>query len=163
MGSAFAIGFAGPSVLLSYAIGALITLLLMGCLAEMTVAHATRLVRRLRRALRRPAGRVPGALRLLGGHRPGGGHRGHGGGHVHKYWFAGIPEWVWIISFSTLLIGLNASSVKAFGNFEYCFSTLKIAAIVAFILLGATWCSAPPTRPTACTTTAPTAASSRTA
>lgn len=54
-----------------------------------------------------------------------------------KYWFAGIPEWVWIISFSTLLIGLNASSVKAFGNFEYCFSTLKIAAIVAFILLGA--------------------------
>ncbi len=31
MGSAFAIGFAGPSVLLSYAIGALITLLLMGC------------------------------------------------------------------------------------------------------------------------------------
>lgn len=41
MGSAFAIGFAGPSVLLSYAIGALITLLLMGCLAEMTVAHAT--------------------------------------------------------------------------------------------------------------------------
>lgn len=41
MGSAYAIGYAGPSVLLSYAIGALITLLLMGCLAEMTVAHST--------------------------------------------------------------------------------------------------------------------------
>ncbi len=39
MGSAYAIGYAGPSVLLSYAIGALITLILMGCLAEMTVAH----------------------------------------------------------------------------------------------------------------------------
>lgn len=37
MGSAFAIGFAGPSVLISYAIGAFIGLLLMGCLAEMTV------------------------------------------------------------------------------------------------------------------------------
>ena len=41
MGSAFAIGVAGPSVLISYAIGALIGLLLMGCLAEMTVAHPT--------------------------------------------------------------------------------------------------------------------------
>ena len=41
LGSKFAIGFAGPSVVLSYAIGGLITLLLMGRLAEMTVAHAT--------------------------------------------------------------------------------------------------------------------------
>ena len=41
LGSGFAIGFAGPAVVLSYLIGALITLLLMGCLAEMTVAHPT--------------------------------------------------------------------------------------------------------------------------
>ena len=41
LGSAFAIGLAGPAVLVSYAIGALIALLLMGCLAEMTVAHPT--------------------------------------------------------------------------------------------------------------------------
>src|ERR1700720_1399241 len=41
LGSSFAIGFAGPSVIVSYSIGALIALLLMGCLAEMTVAHPT--------------------------------------------------------------------------------------------------------------------------
>src|ERR1700761_9481744 len=41
LGSGFAIGFAGPAVLVSYLIGAFITLLLMGCLAEMTVAHPT--------------------------------------------------------------------------------------------------------------------------
>ena len=41
MGSSFAIGFAGPGVLISYSIGAFIALLLMGCLAEMTVAHPT--------------------------------------------------------------------------------------------------------------------------
>ncbi|MCO3557292.1 amino acid permease [Pseudomonas aeruginosa] len=138
MGSAFAIGFAGPSVLLSYAIGALITLLLMGCLAEMTVAHAT-----------------PGSFGAFAEHYVGPlagflvryaywaaivlavGTEVTAVAMYMKYWFAGIPEWVWIISFSTLLIGLNASSMKAFGNFEYCFSTLKIAAIVAFILLGA--------------------------
>src|SRR5579864_533507 len=41
LGSGFAISLAGPAVLLSYLLGALIALLLMGCLAEMTVAHPT--------------------------------------------------------------------------------------------------------------------------
>src|ERR1700726_1386606 len=41
LGSGFAISLAGPGVLVSYVIGALIALLLMGCLAEMTVAHPT--------------------------------------------------------------------------------------------------------------------------
>ena len=41
LGSGFATSLAGPAVLLSYTIGALISLLLMGCLAEMTVAHPT--------------------------------------------------------------------------------------------------------------------------
>src|SRR5260221_13639818 len=41
LGSGFAISLAGPGGLVSYAIGALIALLLMGCLAEMTVAHPT--------------------------------------------------------------------------------------------------------------------------
>src|SRR5215469_18166477 len=41
LGSGLAISLAGPAVLLSYLIGALIALLLMGCLAEMTVAHPT--------------------------------------------------------------------------------------------------------------------------
>ena len=39
LGSGFAISLAGPSVLLSYAVGAILALLLMGCLAEMTIAH----------------------------------------------------------------------------------------------------------------------------
>jgi AAT family amino acid transporter len=41
LGSSFAIDFAGSSVIISYAIGTLVALLLMGCLAEMTVAHPT--------------------------------------------------------------------------------------------------------------------------
>src|SRR3989440_9359925 len=41
LGSGFAISLAGPGVLVSYAIGAVIALLLMGCLAEMSVAHPT--------------------------------------------------------------------------------------------------------------------------
>ena len=41
LGSGVAISLAGPAVLLTYLIGAVIALLLMGCLAEMTVAHPT--------------------------------------------------------------------------------------------------------------------------
>lgn len=41
LGSGFAISTAGPAVLISYLIGALIAFLLMGCLAEMTLVHPT--------------------------------------------------------------------------------------------------------------------------
>ena len=39
LGIGFAINLAGPAVILSYLLGAGITLLLVGCLAEMAVAH----------------------------------------------------------------------------------------------------------------------------
>src|SRR5260370_34166478 len=39
-------------------------------------------------------------------------------------------------SFSAVLIGVNALNVRVFGSVEYAFSTLKVTAIVVFILLG---------------------------
>lgn len=41
LGSKFAIGLAGPSVIISYIIGGVVALLIMGCLAEMTTAQPT--------------------------------------------------------------------------------------------------------------------------
>ncbi|MFC4704790.1 MULTISPECIES: amino acid permease [Paraburkholderia] len=138
LGSGFAIGFAGPSVLVSYAIGALIALLLMGCLAEMTVAHPTsgsfgayaeHYIGPLAGFLVRYAywssivfavGTEVTAIAVY-----------------MKYWFPAIPGWYWIVGFSAALIGVNVVSVKVFGVVEYVFSMLKIAAIVAFIVLGA--------------------------
>ncbi|WP_240987335.1 amino acid permease [Erwinia piriflorinigrans] len=136
MGSAYAIGYAGPGVLVSYAIGALITLLLMGCLAEMTVAHSTSgsfgafaefYISPLAGFLVRYA---YWAAMVLGV-----GTEVTAIAIYMKYWFANVAEWVWIVSFSSVLILLNAISVKTFGRFEYWFSTIKIAAIVGFILL----------------------------
>jgi L-asparagine transporter-like permease len=54
-----------------------------------------------------------------------------------QFWFDGVPAWIWIVVFPALLIGVNAWSVKAFGSVEYWFSSVKVAAIVGFILLGA--------------------------
>jgi amino acid transporter, AAT family len=138
LGSGFAIGFAGPSVLVSYGIGALIALLLMGCLAEMTVAHPTSgsfgayaehyvspwagfLVRYAYWAsIVFAVGTEVTAIAVY-----------------MKYWFPAVPGWYWIVGFSAALIGINLVSVKVFGAVEYVFSMLKIAAIVAFIALGA--------------------------
>jgi L-asparagine transporter-like permease len=136
LGSGFAIATAGPSVLLSYVIGALIALLLMGCLAEMTVTHPTTgsfgtyaeyYVSPLAGFMVRYAywtcivlavGTEVTAIALY-----------------MKFWFPGPPGWLWIAVFSGALITVNALSVSTFGTVEYWFSLLKISAIVAFILL----------------------------
>ena len=138
LGSGTAITFAGPSVLLSYAIGALIALLLMGCLAEMTVAHPTSgsfgawaefyvspsagfLVRYAYwSSIVFAVGTEVTAIAVY-----------------MRYWYPHVAGWIWILAFSAVLIGINAVHVKLFGAVEYSFSTLKIVAILAFILLGA--------------------------
>ncbi|OCA84044.1 amino acid permease [Bacillus sp. FJAT-27225] len=138
LGSGFAIGQAGPSVIISYAIGAFIALLLMGCLAEMTVAHPT-----------------SGSFGAYAEHyiNPWAGYLvrysywacivAAVGVEVTavavymSYWFPSIPGTVWILIFSAILIYVNATSVNLFGSVEYWFSMIKIVAIVAFILIGA--------------------------
>jgi len=138
LGSKFAIGLAGPSVILSYAISGFITLLLMGCLAEMTIAH--------------PTSGSFGAyaehyISPLAGYLVrwaywtcivmGVGTEVTAIADYMQFWFTTVPPWIWIVLFSGVLVGVNAWSVKTFGTVEYWFSTIKILAIVVFILLGA--------------------------
>lgn len=136
MGSKFAISFAGPGVILSYAIGGLIAFALMACLAEMTVQHPT-----------------SGSFGAYAEH-----YMGPLAGFLVRYsywacivlavgteitavadymkmWFPHVASWIWIVFFSGTLLAVNAYSVKAFGLVEYWFSTIKIFAIVVFILL----------------------------
>jgi amino acid transporter, AAT family len=145
LGSAFAIGFAGPSVLVSYAIGGVVSLLLMGCLAEMSVGHplsgafgayAEFYIGPLAGFLVRYAywscvvlavGTEVSAIAVY-----------------MQYWFPDVPGWYWIIGFSAGLIAINAMSVNAFGAVEYVFSMFKLAAIAAFLLLGAYFVSTQP-------------------
>ena len=137
LGSKFAIGFAGPSVILSYAIGGLITLLLMGCLAEMTVAHPTtgsfgayaeHYLSPLAGFLVRYAYWSAVVLAV--------GTEVTAVAEYMRFWLPDIPSWIWVVLFSGALIGVNAMSVKAFGTVEYWFSAIKIFAIVGFIVLG---------------------------
>jgi AAT family amino acid transporter len=53
------------------------------------------------------------------------------------HWFPSVPGEVWVILFSALLVLVNLRSVSSFGRFEFWFSMIKLATIVAFIVAGA--------------------------
>lgn len=137
LGSGFAIGFAGPAVLLSYLIGALITLLLMGCMAEMTVAHpisgsfgawAEFYLSPLAGFLVRYA-YWAGVVFALGTEIT-------AVAVYMRFWFPAVPGWCWIGGFTAMLVLVNAFNVRLFGAVEYVFSAIKISAILAFLALG---------------------------
>lgn len=136
LGSGLAIGTAGPSVIISYAIGAIIALLLMGCLAEMTVAHPTSgsFGAYAERYINPWAGftvRYSYWFCLICAV----GTEVTAVAIYMKYWFPTVPGFVWILLFSAVLIFVNATSVNLFGRVEYWFSFIKIVAIVGFIIL----------------------------
>ncbi|WP_050616443.1 amino acid permease [Bacillus testis] len=138
LGSGLAISTAGPGVLVSYAVGAFIILLLMGCLAEMTVAHpssgafgliAEKYIHPLAGYLVRYSYWIANVLAV--------GVEVSAIAVYMKYWFPTTPGIVWILLFGAVLIYVNATSVNTFATFEYWFSMIKISAILGFILLGA--------------------------
>lgn len=53
------------------------------------------------------------------------------------FWFPAVPALVWVIAFSLLLFLINLRSVGNYGRFEYWFAMIKVATIAAFILIGA--------------------------
>jgi AAT family amino acid transporter len=138
LGSSLAVHTAGPGVILSYIVGAVITLLLMGALSEMAVAHPTAgsfgvyaeiylnpwagfTVRYTYWAAQCIAiGGEATAIAIY-----------------CQWWFPNTPKWLWIFAFACALIYINARSVGSFGSFEYWFAMIKVVAIVLFIVFGA--------------------------
>ncbi len=52
-------------------------------------------------------------------------------------WFPGVPGYVWIVVFATVLLFLNLRSVGSYGRVEFWLAMIKVATIVAFIVIGA--------------------------
>lgn len=138
LGSSLAVHTAGPAVIVSYGIGALIALLLMGALSEMAVAHPT-------------AGSF-GVYAELYLNRWSGfvvrytywacqciaiGGEATAVAIYCRWWLPQVPPWLCIVVFSLLLVVVNATEVGNFGSFEYWFAMIKVVAISAFILFGA--------------------------
>jgi AAT family amino acid transporter len=137
LGSSLAVRIAGPGVIVSYLIGAVIALLFMGALSEMAVAHPT-------------AGSF-GVYAELYLHPWAGftvrytywaaqciaiGGEATAIAIYCQWWFPGTAKWMWVLGFAAALLYINARSVGNFGSFEYWFAMIKVVAIVLFIGFG---------------------------
>lgn len=138
LGSGLAVKLAGPGVILSYAFGAVIALLLMWALAEMAVAHpvagsfgvyAEMYVHPWAGFTMRYSYWLAQAVAI--------GSQVVAAAIYCKFWFPNVPAILWIAGFSAALIYVNARSVGSFGEFEYWFAMIKVVTIVVFLVLGA--------------------------
>ncbi len=138
LGSALAVRTAGPGVILSYLFASGIALLLMYCLSEMAVAHPTAGSFGVYADLYvSPWAGFVVRYTYWAAQSIAAGGEAVAAAIYTQWWFPHTPTWAWVIFYSALLIYVNARSVGAFGSFEYWFSTIKVSAIVVFILLGA--------------------------
>jgi L-asparagine transporter-like permease len=138
LGSAAALEIAGPAVILSFALAACINLTVTMALGELASTH--------------PAAGSFGVYGDL--------YLNQWAGFIARagywaaisisigaelvasatylaYWFPSVPSLVWVVIFSVLLLVVNLRSVGNYGRFEYWFAMIKVATILAFILLGA--------------------------
>ena len=137
LGSGFAIGLAGPGVLLSYAIGSVVALLLMGSLAEMSAAnpHAGAASYFSETYLSPLAGYLVRYSYWAGVTFAVGAEVSAIATYM-TFWTTAVPGYVWVVLFAGALVTLNALRVETFGAVEYVLSFVKVGAIVLFLLLG---------------------------
>src|SRR6201997_5581252 len=137
LGSSVTIRLAGPAVILSYLLGAGIALIMSYALAEMAVVHpvAGAFGIYAERYLNPWAGfsvrATYGVAQIIAI-----GAEVTAAGIYISFWFPNVPQWIWVVLFSAGLVALNSMKVNRLGEFEYWFATIKVAAIVAFIIVG---------------------------
>ncbi|MGV2917870.1 amino acid permease [Streptomyces alfalfae] len=137
VGSGAGIAVAGPGIVVSYLIAGALAMCVMRMLGEMSAAmpasgsfsvHAER-------ALGRWAGFSVGWLYwfllvvVLA-------VEATGAAQIANGWAPAVPQWAWVLVFMVVFTVANLASVKNFGEFEFWFATLKVCAIVAFLVLG---------------------------
>jgi L-asparagine transporter-like permease len=137
MGSGVAIGYAGPAVILSYAIAAISAAAMVFSLSEMAVMHPTAgsFGTYAEIYLNPWAGMVARYSYWMAQVIAVGGEAVAAGVYM-TFWFPGTPVWLWSLSFAIVLLYFNTRSVSNFGSIEYWFALIKVIAIVIFIVLG---------------------------
>ena len=138
VGSGVVVANTGPASIISFSITGILVILVMRMLGEMAVA--------------RPA--VGGfyeysrlALGNLGGFTTGWMYWYYqcivvaieivAGALLLQYWLPGVPLWVFGLALMVIFTLTNLPSVRSYGEFEFWFASIKVAAIVVFLFLGA--------------------------
>jgi len=137
LGSSVTIRLAGPAVIVSYLLGAGIALIMSYAITEMAVVQpvAGAFGVYAERYLNPWAGfsvrATYGVAQIIAI-----GAEVTAAGIYISFWFPHVPQWIWVVLVSAALVALNAMQVNRLGEFEYWFAMIKVAAIVAFILVG---------------------------
>ncbi len=126
MGSGIAIGYAGPAVILSYALAGVVALVMVFSLSEMAVVHPTAgsFGTYAETYLNPWAGFVVRYTYWISQVIAIGGEAVAAGLYM-TFWFPDVPVWMWSLGFSLILLYFNSRSVNNFGTIEFWFSTIK--------------------------------------
>lgn len=137
LGSTVTINLAGPAVIITYLLGAVLSLIMAYALAEMAVVHpvAGSFGIYAERYLNSWFGFVVratyGLIQIVAI-----GAEVTAVAIYFGYWFPGTPQWLWVSAISITVVAINAAQVGNFGEFEYWFSFVKVTAIIVFIIVG---------------------------
>ena len=139
VGSSAAIAAAGPGIILSYLLTGVLILFVMRMLGEMAVANpGTRSFTEFARlGLGNWAGFIAGWLywyfwimvvpvEAIAG------------ANILRTWIA-LPPWELGLLLMAAMTVVNLMSARSFGEFEFWFASIKVAAIVCFIAVAAAW------------------------
>lgn len=138
VGSGFGIAAAGPGILVAYALAGVLTVLVMRMLGEMSAARPVTgsFAEHARQAFGPWAGLLAGwmywALLVVSVAA-----EAVGAAHIVGGWVPGVPGWAWVAVFMSVFTVGNLAGVRNFGELEFWFAGLKIAAIGGFLVLGA--------------------------
>jgi GABA permease len=142
VGSGVVIADTGPAAVISFLITGLLVILVMRMLGEMAVAlpgagsfyEYARLAFKDRPQLAELAGFLTGwmywyfwvivvALEAVAG------------ATLVRFWLSGLPPWALSLALLLMLTAINLLSVRSFGEFEFWFASIKVAAVLAFLAL----------------------------
>src|SRR5215831_4330603 len=138
LGSGAAVQIAGPAIIFSYLIGAVISFIVTMALGEIACRHPE-------------AGSFGVAAEIYLGPWAGFvtrygywfsillsvGAEMTAAATYMKYWFPHVPGVLWIVVFVAAITVVNMLSVTRLGDFEFWFAMIKLVTIIVFIVIGA--------------------------
>jgi L-asparagine transporter-like permease len=138
LSSGIALGYAGPSVLLSYAIAGFFAIAMVLSLSEMAVMHpAAGSFGTYAETYLNPWAGFVVRYTYWFAQVVATGFEAVAAGIYMTYWFPGTPVWLWSLGFIAIVLYVNSRSVGNFGTAEYWLAFIKVTAIILFIILGA--------------------------
>ncbi|MFK4784041.1 amino acid permease [Lactococcus petauri] len=57
-------------------------------------------------------------------------------GVIMQFWLPHVPTWIWSTIVIALILLVNLTSAKAYGEAEFWMATIKVIAVIAFIVIG---------------------------